>query len=828
MFLFAVLVLADWGQGNPTHTTTVAPSHVATKATTAVALAAAAMALWLLAGTAKSHWRQRFALICALAVAALGAATLTEYLVGQGLGIDQLLGRGSSVEINTTNPGRMAPEAAVDLALLGTALCLMRRPRLALAAQALAVLVAMMGLFNLIGHVYGAVEFYKFDHKSSIGIGTATAFMAMGVGILLAQPEEGLMRSITSELPGGVVIRRLLFAVLFLPLALGWLELEGERAGLFDHTNGTVAAGVAGSVALMVLIWRTAKVMEKKGRERNQAEESLHKANESLEQSVRERTVLLASANQSLDYGITERERMEELLHLRASALESAANAIAITDRAGIIEWVNPAFCALTGYSAAEAIAHNMGDLTNSGQNDAAFFRNLWDTILDGRVWRSEVVNRRKDGSIYTEFQTITPVRNECGVISHFVSIKEDITEKKLFQEQSFRAQRVENLGMLAAGIAHDFNNALAPILMAGPLLRREVSSANGKRMLDIIEQCSERGAALVRQMLSFARGTNGQKMQVQMRHVLREVTDLAENTFPKSIRIESHLSRDLWSVMGDPTKINQVFMNLFINARDAMEQGGVLVVTATNQILNAAEAAAIEDSRPGRFLKVEVRDTGTGIAPDVLKRIWDPFFTTKGDGKGTGLGLSTVRGIVRQHEGFVVIQTAPKGSAVHGTAFSVYLPAVIAEGGAGGEQQSKGAPARRGDGELILVVDDEASVRELCKNILIHQGYRVVTANDGAEAIVAFGRLAADVRLLLTDNDMPVLGGIALIAALRRLSPALPVVIISGDDVQTGEMGRLLATAHLQKPFVAEALMSIVRHTLDEARPSVPCMAEA
>jgi PAS domain S-box-containing protein len=635
---------------------------------------------------------------------------------------------------------------------------------------------------------------------------------------------------------------------------------------------------------------------------------------------------------------ITERKKAEERLRLQGSALEAAANAIVITDRTGAVEWVNPAFCVLTGYSAAEAIGRNLRELVKSGEHDAAFFKHLWTTILAGQVWQSELVNRRKDGILYTEFQTITPVRNDRGEIKHFIAIKEDITarkqseahvreqtevidrsplmivisdlsdrttyfsggasrllgikkeeilgrnpddlfppetmqrlsygrdvtlateswrgevpfltrdgrsvlvefvmalikddagkprarisigtdvtEKRLFEEQALRAQRLDNLGLLAGGIAHDLNNALAPIIMAGPLLHQYLSDPGALRMLGIIEQSSARGAALVRQMVSFARGTGTEKQLVQVRHALEEVIDLATSTFPKSIRIESHLPNDLWPVLSDPTKLHQVFLNLCVNARDAMPAGGELTLSAANRTLNAAEATKVSaDARSGNFITVEVRDTGTGIPPEVLEKIWDPFFTTKREGKGTGLGLSTVRSIVRQHDGFVTVLTFPMGKSHHGTTFTVYLPA--AKGEKKREASAHPFQSQQGNGELILVVDDEKPVCELTTKILTGGGYNVVAASDGVEAIVAFIPRAADVRLLLTDLDMPIVNGQVLANALRRMKPDLLIVAMSGAGSKSDETHKKFTTAFLTKPFEAEALLSIVRRTLDDA----------
>jgi PAS domain S-box-containing protein len=821
--LAAFLVLAAWVLVKSPYSNAVMPSDVVMNADTALGLGVAALALWLVSGPAAPAWRQRFSLGCSLAVAALGTATLAEYLLGLHLGIDQMLGAAKSYEINTTHPGRMAPETALIFALMGAALFWMTRRRRVLAAQGLTMLVAMLGLFNLTGYVYGVVAFYKLDHESSIGFATAAAFVALAGGMLCAQPNEGLMKSITSDLPGGVVIRRLLLAVLILPLALGWLELALERAGVFDHAHGTGLAGLIGSLALMLLIWRTAKVLDRSVEGRIRQEHHLQQTNELLRQNVRERTVLLASANQSIDRGNTERSRMEEMLLLQSSALESAANAIIIADVNGAIEWVNPAFCALTGYSAEEAKGKNPQELTNSGEHGEEFYKGMWTTIMAGSVWRSEVVCRRKDGTLYTAFQTITPVRDKRGAICHYISIKEDISEKKVLEEQARRAQRVQNLGLLAAGIAHDFNNALSPVLLAAPLLRPLVGTPAGQRMLDIIEHSAERGADLVRQMLSFARGTSGQKVKVRVSAVLQEVIGIARTTFPKSITVTPQLTDNLWLTLGDPTQINQIFMNLFINARDAMAKGGELVVSATNCALDGVAAAAIADARPGDFLRIEVRDTGTGIAPDVLAQMWEPFFTTKGEGKGTGLGLSTVRAIVHQHEGFMSVRTE-FGKMLHtGTSFTVYLPAVPVEAAADREIGARADPARRGQGELILVVDDEESVIEIIEKILIRHGYRVVTSCDGADAISAFRPFAAQVRLLITDNDMPVLGGTALVAALRRQRPHLPVIMISGGGNQTRDPYGPTATSFLAKPFTADALLTIVRQALDDVPSTAP-----
>lgn len=449
--------------------------------------------------------------------------------------------------------------------------------------------------------------------------------------------------------------------------------------------------------------------------------------------------------------------------------------------------------------------------------------------VLRGKVPAvvdDEVLVERPDGSRITVLVNIVPLKNNQGEITGAINSFYDITEKKQLQEQALRAQRVENLGTLAAGIAHDFNNALAPIIMAGPLLRTQVKDPASLHLLEIIEKSAARGATLVRQMLSFARGSIGGKNLVQVSHLLREVLEIATSSFPKSIGIDSHLPNDLWPVMGDPTQIHQILLNLCVNARDAMPGGGHLTLTAGNCVIDAADAVKMPNGRPGNFLVIEVRDTGTGIPPAVLERIWEPFFTTKAADKGTGLGLSTVRSIVRQHDGFATVETSTSAKNGCGTVFTIYLPAVV--DGIKAEDAAKGdKPPGNGRGELILFVDDEESVCELGAKILARHGYLAITALDGAEAIAAFVRRASEVRLLVTDLDMPIVNGSELANALRRIKPDLPVIAMSGHITPTDETDNQFASTLLPKPFDVEALISVVRRTLDEAaaktRPATP-----
>ncbi len=414
------------------------------------------------------------------------------------------------------------------------------------------------------------------------------------------------------------------------------------------------------------------------------------------------------------------------------------------------------------------------------------------------------------------------PVRDTTGAIKRWVGIAADVTESKKLQTQFLHAQRLESLGMLAAGIAHDLNNVLAPIVFTAPLLRESLSTTRDLKILDMLERSAGRGAGLVKQILGFAHSTSGEFRSTQVKHLARDIIDMIGETFPKSIHLEEAIASDLWPVHGNATQIHQVFLNLCVNARDAMPAGGTLRITVANRRLDATEALALPDAHAGAWLVIEVADTGTGIAPEVLAHMWEPFFTTRGVGKGTGLGLSTVRGIVVSHRGFVTVDSAPDG----GTTFRVFLPAITDEGTPPGGKPVSATPA--GHNELILVVDDERAVRDLVAAVLTRYHYRVLIAADGVEAISHFTLHSTEIALVITDVDMPLLGGLALGRILAQLRPDLRLLVMSGLTRETSSglphrAPAAAARAFLQKPFTFEALLEAVDRLLHPAEKPDP-----
>jgi PAS domain S-box-containing protein len=498
-----------------------------------------------------------------------------------------------------------------------------------------------------------------------------------------------------------------------------------------------------------------------------------------------------------------DRFRAESALTLKSEALNAAADAMIITDRNGAIVWANPAFTKLSGYSEEEAIGRNPRDLVNAGVHDEAFFRQMWTTLLAGEVWRGEITNRRKDGSIYVEQQTITPIRNDAGgSVSHFVAIKRDLTEQRLLENQFLQAQKMEVVGRLAGGIAHDFNNMLTVIGGTAELVLLELPHDHPMR-IDVarIEDASKRASSLTRQLLTFSRKQIAVCKPLVIAALLTEFRGLLQRLIGEDIELEIAAETGNTQIFADPSQIEQVILNLAVNARDAMPRGGKLRIHAG---VVGEDASA---SRPQ--IALTVADTGTGIPADVLPRIFEPFFTTKEAGKGTGLGLATVCSVVEQLGG--TIEVASAGG--EGTTFTILLPA---SGGMAAEvDRESSAQLVRGAGRILLVEDDD-SVRQLAERVLERGGYSVMTAMTSEEALEVLRRIDTAIDLLVTDVVLPGNGGRQLAVAAAELRPGLPVLYTSGytDDTVLAHGVARHEMAFLAKPYTPVDLLAKVRET--------------
>jgi len=500
---------------------------------------------------------------------------------------------------------------------------------------------------------------------------------------------------------------------------------------------------------------------------------------------------------------ITEWKQIEARLREQAELLDKAQDAIFTRDLDQKVTYWNRGAERLYGWTQHEIVGEKASDLFY--RQDPPGREDIWKAVLERGEWTGELRQITKDGRKIVVISRRTLLRNPAGEPVAVMNIDTDVTERKEMEEKLLRSQRLESIGALAGGIAHDLNNLLAPILMVAEVLRDEAHNDTDRHLLETVKASAMRGADLVKQILAFAHGTTDEPMVIQIRHLIKDMTKLMEETFPRSIRIRRELASDLWPVRGDPTQLHQVLLNLCINARDAMPDGGPLSIVARNV---QASGSGAEYPR----VMLEVTDGGSGVVPEIRDKIFQPFFTTKGTGKGTGLGLSTVAGIVKKHGGEITL-TSDVG---RGTTFRVFLPACVDASEAAQKQDLVRPP--KGNGQHILLVDDEQAILLMTQATLEAFNYRVTVARDGLEALSLFRQQPASFDLVITDSMMPLMDGSNLIRYLHRLDHRVKVISISGTAGATEIMADSKpVVASLRKPYEGSQLLMLIGNVLGD-----------
>ncbi len=517
-------------------------------------------------------------------------------------------------------------------------------------------------------------------------------------------------------------------------------------------------------------------------------------------------------ANLVLVDDITETKQAAQKIREQAALLDIATDAIFVRDMEHNILFWNQGAERLYGWQATEVLGKNAIALLNKPEETLPPFAAIEATLVNTGKWQGELQQVTKSGKNITVESRWTLVLDEAGNPKSILTVSTDITEKKQLEQQFLRAQRLESLGTLASGIAHDFNNILTPILAVAQLLPLKLPNLDdsSQQLLKMLENSAKRGADLVQQILSFSRGgAEGSRTIVQVRHLIADVAQVARRTFPKSIETQINIAPDLWTILADATQIHQVLMNLIVNARDAMLDGGNLTISAENLWIDQNYARMYVDAEVGSYIAISISDTGVGISPEIIDRIFDPFFTTKEVGKGTGLGLSTVMGIVKSHGGFVNVHSEVE----KGSRFKIFLPS---------RQVTESPPDNNGkllngNDELILVVDDEVAICEIAKTTLETHNYQVLTASDGIEALALYAQHKKKISAVLIDMMMPGMDGSTTILTLQRMNPDVQILAMSGLMLNwtNSQKMSLGIQKFLAKPFTAEALLSNLKSLL-------------
>jgi PAS domain S-box-containing protein len=746
----------------------ILPGLISMKANTAICFILTGTALWLSVDETSRTSRQRYTVVCAGMATLIAFLVGVEYVTGFNLHIDQVVFTDSG-----PTPGRMASSTTIAFIALGSALLLPNaRPRWR-PANLLATGGLLIGLWVVTGSAYDVASLYGLAAFNSVALHTGVGLVILSLGVLAENPDNALLRLWVSDSAGGLLLRRVLPATFLVPTVSGWLQRRGEALNLFDASFSAVLFTVTDMAIYTTLFAWSARSMHQLDKQRRQTADRL----------------------------VLSEQRFRKLF-------ESDIIGVMATDLQGHILEANTAFLRMTGYSEQD-LAHDTmswSDMTPV-EYRAAHQGVLQELAEKGVAHAFEKEYIRKDGSRVPVLLGIVRVSN-----NEAVSFVLDMTERKRLELQLTQAQRMEIVGLLAGGVAHDFNNLLTPIIgYSDMLLDSAVQDAATLADLQEIRKAGERAASLTKQLLAFSRKQVLQPKVIDLNPLVSNMARLLERILGEDIHIELHLRPDIGNILVDPGQMEQVIMNLAVNARDAMTQGGHFTLETSAVDLDAAYAAAHPEVRPGPHVLLAASDTGIGMDKQTMAHIFDPFFTTKEAGKGTGIGLATVLSIVKQSSGHIWVYSEPG----QGSTFKLYFPGIAEQAPVLGPMPSS---ADHHGHETILVIEDDGALRALTHRVLAGRGYTLLMAESAETALALAANHSGPIQLLLTDVVMPDLSGPVVAGHISKMRPGIKVLYMSGYTADAiAHHGVLHKGLHLlDKPFTPDSLAIKVREVLD------------
>lgn len=770
----------------------ILPNYVAMKANTAICFMLIGISLWLL----QTKWQGnktafRVACLCAFVVFMIGFLTFMEYIFGWDFGIDQLLFKESATAILTSSTGRMAFNTSIIFVILSIVLLLhvFEVAFFFYVAHSLVILAGIFSLLSFTGYFYGANPLYlSIKFSTAMAVHASILFIMSCIGCLFIRPEQGIMKTISSDNYGSLVLRRILPIVIVIPLVLGFLKCHGEKAGLFSNEFGVSLVAVCNIVSISLFVYILSIYLNRFDAKRKQVEGKLQYSN---------------------DFSQTILDSMKEVIAV-----------INIDDYT--IEKVNKTFIEMYQLNEDDLkgktcykITHAISIPCDSTQDPCP----LIETVKTGCYAKSEHTHYSSDGQeIFVEVST-SPIRDETGKITKVLHITRDITKRKQkekeiseMQTQLRQTQKMEAIGTLAGGIAHDFNNILGSIIGYADLVKDDISE--GTRAYQNQEEvliAAKRAKELVKQILTFSRKGEAKLVPVKINSIVAESLKMLRSSLPTTIEI-SHDINCTNSIMADETHIHQVLLNLGTNALHAMqENGGILQISLSDVNIDLDTMTSDGKLQHGSYVKLTVKDTGSGMSKEVKERIFEPFYTTKAVGKGTGLGLSVVNGIVENHNGIITVDS----KLGEGTTFEIFFPCVedikIKE--------SENLEMVFGHGERILFVDDEKGLVNMATLMLTRMGYGVVGKTDSVEALSVFREDPNKFDFVITDQTMPKMKGTELAKEILNIRPEIPIVLCSGysESIDPEKVKAIGIKVLVMKPVNRIEISQIIREILDK-----------